>query len=347
MNKKTQETPMSLHSRPPGVTRMPPNPLRRRLLAGAWLAGLWPVVPLRAAGYPGQPVRLVVPFPPGGATDTLARLLAARLQEAWGQPVTVENKPGAGGSLGTDLVAKAPADGYTVLMGITALIQAPPLMPRLPYDPIKDLAPVTEVGRTSSVFCVPAASPAADVKQFVAMVRAQPGRYNFGSYGNGTSSHIHGALLAQQAGLDLAHVPYKGAAPLLTDLIGGQLSAAFVDSVTASPQLKSGRFRVLAVTGARRNPLLPEVPTFQELGYHSFEPYGWFGLFMPAAAPAAVVAQFSAEARRILQLQEVRAKFDEMGVMPVGNSPEEFARTVREDAKLYARIIKEARITLE
>ncbi|HEU0199968.1 MAG TPA: tripartite tricarboxylate transporter substrate binding protein, partial [Burkholderiaceae bacterium] len=259
----------------------------------------------------------------------------------------VDNKPGASGTIGNAAVAKAAPDGYTVLLGITAIVQAPPLMPNLPYDVLKDLQPVTEVARASSVFAVPTDSPAANLKDFVALVKANPSKYNFGSYGAGTSSHIQGALLNLQAGLDMAHVPYKGAAPLVNDLLGGQLTAAFIDSATASPHLKSGKFKVLAVTGANRNKLLPDVPTFQELGYHSFEPYGWFGLFMPAGVPADVLKKFSAEAMRVLRMPDIVARIEAMGLTPVGNTPEEFARTVKNDAALYAKIIKDTKITLQ
>jgi tripartite-type tricarboxylate transporter receptor subunit TctC len=301
----------------------------------------------QGTNYPNQTIKIVVPYPAGGATDSLARMIAAKLHEAWGQTVIVDNKPGASGTIGNAAVAKAAPDGYTVLLGITAIVQAPPLMPNLPYDVLKDLQPVTEVARASSVFAVPTESPAGNLKEFIALVKANPSKYNFGSYGAGTSSHIQGALLNLQAGLDMTHVPYKGAAPLVNDLLGGQLTAAFVDSATASPHLKSGKFKVLAVTGANRNKLLPDVPTFQELGYHSFEPYGWFGLFMPAGVPADVLKKFSAEVMRVLRTPDVVARIEALGLTPVGNTPEEFARTVKNDAALYARIIKDTKITLQ
>ncbi|HEU0199815.1 MAG TPA: tripartite tricarboxylate transporter substrate binding protein [Burkholderiaceae bacterium] len=317
------------------------------LLLGA-TAGLFATgAAAQSTSYPHQMIKIVVPYPAGGATDSLARMIATKLHEAWGQSVIVDNKPGASGTIGNAAVAKAAPDGYTVLLGITAIVQAPPLMPNLPYDVLKDLQPVTEVARASSVFAVPTDSPAANLKDFVALVKANPSKYNFGSYGAGTSSHIQGALLNLQAGLDMAHVPYKGAAPLVNDLLGGQLTAAFVDSATASPHLKSGKFKVLAVTGANRNKLLPDVPTFQELGYHSFEPYGWFGLFMPAGVPADVLKKFSAEAMRVLGMPDVVARIEAMGLTPVGNTPEEFARTVKNDAALYAKIIKDTKITLQ
>jgi len=242
-----------------------PARLTRRQFVGAaaTVASFGPaaLVGARAeTGYPSQPIRLVVPYPAGGATDTLGRLMADKLQAAWGQSVIVENKPGASGTIGNDLVAKAPADGYTVLLGITAIVQVPSLMPKLPYDVMKDLQPLTQVASTNSILAVPKSAPFTSLKDFVAQVKASPGKFNYGSYGVGTSSHIQGSLLNLQAGLDLVHVPYKGAAPLLTDMRGGQLSSAFIDMATARPHLES--MKVLAVTGPKRNPILPDVPSY-------------------------------------------------------------------------------------
>jgi tripartite-type tricarboxylate transporter receptor subunit TctC len=327
---------------------MSPRPSRRRFLvtAAAFGAGTaaWPGVRAQS-GYPSQPIRIVVPYPPGGATDTLGRLMATKLQEAWGQTVIVDNKPGASGTLGNDMVAKAPPDGHTVLLAITAIVQVPALMPRLPYDVLKDLQPLAQVASTNSVLVVPPATPASTLKEFVALVKANPGKYNYGSYGVGTSSHIQGSLLNLQAGLDLVHVPYKGAAPLLQDLRGGQLSSAFIDMATVSPHLAA--FKALAVTGTARNRNLPNTPTFAELGYHSFEPVGWFGLFMPAAVPAAVARKFADEANRILQQPDVIAKVEGLGMKPGGIRTEEFAQIVRSDAQVYAKIIRDTGIKLE
>jgi tripartite-type tricarboxylate transporter receptor subunit TctC len=324
--------------------------MRQRTLAGAMVAlGALAAAPAAAVAqpaYPSQPIRIIVPYPAGGATDALARLVATGLQQAWGQPVVVENKAGGSGTIGNDTVAKAAPDGTTVLMAITALIQQPPLM-KLPYDPLKDLTPVTEVARVNSALAVPAGAAQQNLKDFIAHVKANPGKVSFGSYGIGTSSHIQGSLLNLQAGLDMVHVPYKGAAPLMTDLTGGQIPAAFVDISSASPHLKSGKIRALAVTGTARNKLLPEVPTLKELGLHSFDPYGWFGLLMPAGTPKAIVEKFAAEAARVLRSPEAQARVEALGVAVVGNAPEEFGATLRNDAALYAKIIKDTKITLE
>jgi len=298
-----------------------------------------------APAYPTQPLRIIVPYPAGGATDTLARMVASKLQESWGQTVVVENKPGASGTMGNDLVAKAPRDGHTILMAITALIQVQWLMPKLPYDAVKDLQPLVQVATTNSIFVVPVSAPASTLKEFIALAKSHPGSYNYGSYGIGTSSHIQGSLLNLQAGLDLTHVPYKGAAPLLQDLRGGQLSSAFVDMATARPHLEY--MKVLAATGPQRNKALPKVPTFAELGFQSFEPVGWFGLFMPAGVPAPITAKFIGEASRILRLPEVVARIEALGMTPGELKGDEFARVVKSDAAVYARIIKDANIRME
>jgi tripartite-type tricarboxylate transporter receptor subunit TctC len=298
-----------------------------------------------SSSYPSQPLRIVVPYPAGGATDTLARIVATKLQESWRQPVIVENKPGASGTIGNDLVAKAPRDGHTILLAITAIVQVQSLMPKLPYDALKDLQPLVQVASTNSVFVVPASAPINTLKEFMALAKANPGKYNYGSYGMGTSSHIQGSLLSLQAGVNLTHVPYKGAAPLMQDVRGGQLTSAFVDMATLRPHLEF--VKPLAVTGPQRNKTLPNVPTFAELGYHSFEPVGWFGLFMPAGVPGPIAAKFTAEATRILHLPDVVARIESLGMTPGELKGDEFARTVKADAAVYARIIKDAGIRLE
>jgi tripartite-type tricarboxylate transporter receptor subunit TctC len=323
---------------------MPRPSLLRRLCLAAACALLCAPVLAQNAPYPSQPIKLVVPYPAGGATDTLARTIAQKLQEAWSQTVLVENRPGAAGTIGNNFVAKASPDGYTVLVAITALIQQPPMMDKLPYDPMKDLAPVSMIARSPSMLAVPLDSPAKNLKDFVALVKASPGKYNFGSYGAGTSSHIQGSLLNQQAGIDLVHVPFQGAAPLVTNLVGGQLFSAFIDSASARPHLQ--KMRVLAVTGTQRIPGLPDAPTFQELGYKSFEPYGWFGALVPAATPAPVVQKLSDEMNRILKMPDVVAKIEALGLWTAGNKPAEFSKIMHDDYAIYARIVKDANIRL-
>lgn len=321
---------------------------RRTFIAAASVLGLAAAPTAFAQGsgaYPNQVIRIVVPYPAGGATDTLARMVATKMQEAWGQTVIVDNKPGASGTIGNDLVAKSAPDGYTALLAITAIVQVPALMPNLPYDVMKDLQPLAQVASTNSLLAVPKTADVSTLKEFIAQVKASPGKHNYGSYGVGTSSHIQGSLLNMQAKLDLVHVPYKGAAPLLQDLRGGQIYSAFIDMATARPHLDA--MKPLAVTGPRRNPLLPNVPTFAELGYHSFEPLGWFALFMPAGVPAPIAKKFADEANRILRLPDVIQRIEGLGMTPGGMPTAEFAKVVRDDAAIYTKIIRDTHIRLE
>nr|WP_115714203.1 tripartite tricarboxylate transporter substrate binding protein [Cupriavidus taiwanensis] len=295
--------------------------------------------------YPAKPIRLIVPYPAGGGTDTVARLIGQRLAESLGQPVVVENKPGASGMLGNDTVAKAPADGYTLLLAITALIQSPALYKRTPYDVAKDFTPVSLIAKSSDLFVVPNRVPASTMREFLAL--AKSGKLSYGSYGNGTSSHLHGELLRQQAGIEIAHIPYKGAAPLMSDLLGGQVDSAFVDVTSANPYLTSGKFKILGITGTQRYKALPNVPTFSELGLAGFEPNGWFGLFLPGNAPKDVTARLAAETARIVRLPEVTQKLAGMGLQPVGSTPQELAAVVAGDTPKWARIVRDANIQLD
>jgi tripartite-type tricarboxylate transporter receptor subunit TctC len=293
--------------------------------------------------YPSQPIKFVVPYPAGGATDVLARMVAQKMQDSWQQTVVVENKPGAGGTIGNNQVAKAPADGHTVLFGIVALVQQISLM-KLPYDPIKDFAPISRVAISPSVLAASPTLPVNNLTEFTSLVKANPGKHSIGSYGPGTSAHLQGALLNLQSGLDLTHVPYQGGAPLVTAMIGGQLSSAFLDAGSSKQHLP--KFKLLGVTGTERLSWLPNVPTLKEQGLNSYEPMGWFGLFLPGATPKPVVDKFSAETQRILKLPDVREKIEAMGLIPGGETTESFTKIVKSDADIYARIIRDAKITL-
>ncbi|MBP0631034.1 tripartite tricarboxylate transporter substrate binding protein [Cupriavidus sp. AcVe19-1a] len=295
--------------------------------------------------YPSKPIRLIVPYPAGGGTDTVGRLVGQRLAEILGQPVVVENKPGASGMLGNDTVAKAPADGYTLLLAITAMIQSPSLYKRMPYDVARDFTPVSLIAKSSDLFVVPNRVPASNMREFLAL--AKSGKLSYGSYGNGTSSHLHGELLRQQAGIDLAHIPYKGAAPLMSAVLGGQVDSAFVDVTSANPYLGSNKFRILGITGSQRYKALPNVPTFAELGLKGFEPNGWFALFLPAGAPKDVTARLAAETARIVKLPEVSQKLAGMGLQPVGSTPQELAEVVSGDMPKWAKIVRDANIQLD
>lgn len=314
------------------------------LLAAAAVSVAIPTTAAAETSYPNKQITLVVPYPPGGATDTIARFIGDKLQRSWGQNVVINNKPGASGIIGAQHVAKSAPDGYTVLVGVTSMIQQPALMPDLPYDPLKDFVPVVQTAHTSNLFLVPKNSPAKSMKEFVDLAKSNPGGYNFASWGAGSSAHIHGELLNQQAGLDLTHIPFQGSTPVITNLIGGQITSAFVDIPSATPHLKS--LRALAVTGPGRMVSMPDIPTFAELGYKSFEPRGWHGMFLPAGTPASVVAKLSEEINRILRMPDTEAKIQSLGMTRGGGTPEEFATAMREDAAIYAEIIKSADIKL-
>ena len=293
--------------------------------------------------YPSQPIKFIVPYPAGGTTDVLARMVAQKMQESWQQTVVVENKPGAGGTIGNNLVAKAPADGYTVLFGIVALVQQMTLM-KLPYDPIKDFAPISRVAITPAVFAASTTLPVNNLAELIKLVKANPGKYSFGTYGPGTSAHLQGELLNLQTGIDLLHIPYQGAAPLVTAMLGGQLSTAFMDA--GSSRQHFPKFKLLGVTGSERLSWLPNVPTLKEQGLNSYEPMGWFGLFLPGATSKPVVDKFSAETQRILKLPDVREKIEAMGLIPGGETSDSFGKVMKSDADIYARIIRDAKITL-
>jgi len=307
------------------------------------MALLIPSLGKAQTGYPSQSIKFIVPYPAGGATDALARMVAQKMQENWQQSVVVENRPGAGGTIGSNQVAKGPADGYTVLFGIVALVQQITLM-KLPYDPLKDFAPISRVAISPSVLAAAPALPINTLPEFVSLVKSNPGKHSIGSYGPGTSAHLQGALLNLQSNLDLTHVPYQGGAQLVTALMGGQLSSAFLDAGSSKQHLS--KFKLMGVTGTERLSWLPNVPTLKEQGFHSYEPMGWFGLLLPAGTPKPVVDKFSVETQRILKLPDVREKIEAMGLIPGGETPDNFAKVMKSDADIYARIIREAKISL-
>ena len=316
---------------------------RRMTLAALSLALLGAAGAPAQTAYPSQPIKFIVPYPAGGATDVLARMVAQKMQDSWQQTVVVENKPGAGGTIGANLVAKGPADGHTVLFSIVALLQQISLM-KLPYDPLKDFAPISRVAISPSVFAASTSLPVNNLAELIKLVKVNPGKYSFGTYGPGTSAHLQGELLNLQTGMDLLHIPYQGAAPLVTAMLGGQLSTAFMDA--GSSRQHFPKFKLLGVTGSERLSWLPNVPTLKEQGLHSFEPLGWFGMFLPGATPKPVVDKFSLEIQRILKLPDVREKIEAMGLIPGGETSDSFGKVMKSDADIYARIIRDAKITL-
>ena len=292
-----------------------------------------------ADAYPSRRITFVVPYPAGGATDVLARLLANKLQESWKQAVVVENKSGGGGVVGNDYVAKAQPDGYTVLIAITQIIQAPSLVGKLPYDVFKDLTPVTQAGLSTIVLVVPEQQPIKSVKELVDYAKANPGK-PYGTFGNATTSHLYGELLKKVANIDMTHVPYRGSAPLTNDLLANTITSAFQDLTTASAQIKAGKLRPLAVGGEKRRKALPDVPTMAELGYPGFEIEGWLGVFVPAATPKEIVAKLSEELARIIASPEGIAGLETLSLVPVGGSAETFEKVLRRDYEKWADVAK-------
>jgi tripartite-type tricarboxylate transporter receptor subunit TctC len=300
---------------------------------------------LSTTNYPNTQVTFVVPYPAGAASDSLARLIASHLQAKWGQPVVVQNKPGAVGTIGVAQVARSKPDGYTVLVSNTSLIQLPAMMSKLPFDTFKDLAPVVQTVRIANLFVVPKASPAQTLDDFVKTAKATPGQSNYGTWGTGSSAHIHGELLSQQTGSQLVAVPYQGSAPMMTNLIGGQLQSGIADAASVKPHIDS--VRVLAVTGPERIPAFPDVPTFTELGYKSFDARGWHGLFVPAGTPSDIVEKISADVNEILKKSDVRATIESFGIQPGGGTPQEFAAAMQQDFGVYSDVVKAANIRLD
>lgn len=296
-----------------------------------------------AQTYPAKPIRLIVPFPPGGGTDIAARTIANKLSDSVKWTFVVENKPGAGGNLGVEQAVKSPADGYTLVIGQTSnLAINPTLYVKLPYDPLKDLSPVALIVSAPVVLVVALNSRYASLGDLLAAAKADPGAVTFASPGNGTVSHLSGELLQRAAGVKLTHVPYKGASQALTDTLGGQVQSFMSSVPSALSQIKGGRLRAIAVTSAKRAPELPEVPTIAESGYKGFEASTWYGLLAPAGTPAAVVARLNAEVNRALGTPEVRQRLAAEGGEVLGGSPEQFASFLRAEHAKWGRVVKES-----
>ncbi|MGZ5042951.1 MAG: Bug family tripartite tricarboxylate transporter substrate binding protein [Usitatibacter sp.] len=296
---------------------------------------------VHAQTYPTKPIRFVVPYPAGGPLDTVARLLGQKVSESVRQPVIVDNKPGAGGNIGADAVAKSPADGYTILMGAVATHAInPTLYPGIPYDAIKDFTPVTQIASTPNVLVVNPSVPAGNVREFIAYAKANPGKLNFGSGSTGSAGHLAGELFKTMAGIDMTHVPYKGAAPAMNDLIGGQIQLMFDNWSSSSAQVHAGKIRALAVTTAKRSALAPELPTIAESGLPGFDISTWFGVFVPAGTPRDVVKRLHDEFTKALAAPGIHEALTNLGAEPVGSTPEAFAAYIRSEGQKYARIIK-------
>ena len=301
----------------------------------------------QAQAYPSKPVKLLIPFPPAGGTDIIGRVVAQKLADRWGQGVVVENKPGAGGTIGSDLAAKSAPDGYTLLMATVSTHAIGPLLSKLPYDAQKDFAPISLVADSANVLVVSPKLGVNTVKELIAMAKQKPGALTFASSGNGTNPHLTGELFKLLAGIDLLHVPYKGTALSIPDLANGGVSALFDITVSAVPPIKAGNVKPLAVTSAKRSALFPELPTMIEAGVPGFESSAWFGLFAPAGTPREVVNKVHADVVAVLKDADLRQRFANAGADPVGNTPEQFAAVIRADTEKWAKVIKAGNIKVQ
>lgn len=315
---------------------------RRHLLKAVAAAFAVAAFSAQAQGYPERPIRLVVPFPPGGPTDVLARIVATRLGEKLGQPIVVDNKAGASGMIGANSVAKAAPDGYTLLVNASIHVINPSLYPTQPYDAIADFTAITNVADVPLVLAVNPKVPARSVSELVALSKSAKSALAFASAGNATSQHLAGEAFKIAAGVDLLHVPYKGSAPALTDLVSGQVQLMFDSLPSSMPFLRSGAIRPIAVTSARRSPSLPEVPTLAEAGYPGFNMSTWYGVWAPAGTPSAIVQRLSSEIGAIVRMPEVRAQLTKLGAEPVGNTPDEFAAFAKSELGKWAAIVKKS-----
>ena len=293
-----------------------------------------------AQQYPSRPMRVVVPFAPGGAVDLVARTVAPRLGEALGQPVVVDNRGGAGGTIGTDIVAKARPDGHTLLVASMGVAVNAVLYPKLPYDTLKDLAPVTTLGEQPNIVVVHPSLSARSVGELVTLARSRPGQISYASGGIGSNTHLATLLFLQMAGIEMLHVPYKGLGPAIADLVGGQVQLAVSNVSTALPHVKSGRLRLLAVTSARRFPLFPDTPTVDEAGVKGYESSGWYGMWGTAGTPSSVLAALHKAVTKILDTPAVKEQFGAQGLQPIPTSPEAFGKRLREEIRKWGPVVK-------
>jgi tripartite-type tricarboxylate transporter receptor subunit TctC len=300
------------------------------------------------AAYPTKPIRIVVAYTPAGATDILARTIGQKLTEAWGQAVIIDNRPGANGNIGTEYAAKATPDGYTLLM-VTAGTHGinPGLYRKLGFDAVKDFAPVSLVAMVPNVFVVNNAVPTKDLKEFIAYAKANQGKLNYGSPGNGSTAHLSMELFKSMTGIQMVHVPYKGSAGVLADLIGGQIVVTMDNMPPYVPQVKAGKIRALAVSPARRSPALPDVPTVAEAGVPGYDSGAWFGLVAPANTPKDLVDKLSRETARILKLPDVSARLADLGAESVGGTPEQFSAHIKAEIAKWAKVIRDANVELQ
>ena len=317
------------------------------MLIGAAMLPMATPASAQAQSYPDKPIRIVSPFPVGGIADTFAREIGKKLTEAWGQPVVVENRTGAGGNIGADIVAKAAPDGYTLVIGnIGTHAVNVSLFPSMPFDTIKDFTPIAHVLDAEGLLVVNPSIKATTVPELIALARSEPGKLSYGSGGLGTTSHLAGELFKSMTKVDIVHVPYKGNVPAITDLLGGQTSMAFATMPTVLPQVRAGKLRPLAVLGTVRSPTLPDVPTVAE-SVPGFEVSNWIGLFAPAGTPPAIVARLNAEVQKIMRSPEIQKRLESEGAKFIPMSPEQFANFQKAELAKWAKTIKDANIKVD
>jgi tripartite-type tricarboxylate transporter receptor subunit TctC len=322
--------------------------MRNTLRAAAALVLSCFAVAASAQGYPNKPIKLVVPWPPGQATDLSARLVAQKIAESLGQPLVIDNRPGAGGVIGSEVVAKSAADGYTLLAGSSGPISINPIVAKVSYDPQKAFAPVSLIATVPYVLVTHPAFPAADVKGFIALVRSQPGKYSFASSGTGATGHLVGELFNSMAHLQATHVPYKGSTPAVTDLMNGNVSYSFETLAAVVGHVKSGRLKAYGLSGARRNEALPElVPIQESAGLPGFDMAAWIGYLAPAGTPRDILARLSAEVRKAMQAADLRERYLALGMDAVSTTPEELGALMQREHERYSEIVKKANIRLE
>lgn len=330
-----------------------PHSFKRRVAIHAMVAGAIALTTGTAIAettpFPQKPVKIVMPFAPGGSSDVMTRLIAEQLAKIWQQPVIVENRTGASGIVAAESVAKAPPDGYTALLTVTALVQAPALFKKVSFDPLKDFAPVSQVATMPLAFAVHPSVPAKNLAEFIALARAKPGHYSYGSFGTGSAGHLYMELLKDAAKIDILHVPYKGERPALTDLLGGQLSAIILSVPGAKPYAADGKLIPLAVTGSARAQQLPNTPTFSEAGYRDIglESIGWYGVLLPARTPKDVVQKFSRDLNSVLGKPEIKQRMMEYGITLTGTTPEAFDKILRADFARWDTVIRKNKIEVE
>ncbi|MGH8620086.1 MAG: tripartite tricarboxylate transporter substrate binding protein [Burkholderiales bacterium] len=311
-------------------------------LAGASASAAAQTPKATPTDYPNRSTRFIVPYTPGAINDFVARLVAQKLTDAWGQQVVVDNRPGAGTLIGTELVARANPDGYTLLLVPTAFAVNVTLYPKLPYDPIRDFTPVTQIGSAPFLFVCGSQVPVKNVKELVALAKAKPGQLSYGSTGSGGSAHLMGEMFKSQAGIEMSHIPYKGLAPALTDVMAGQVSCTFGSQLAVEGQVKAGRLRALAVTSKTRSKAAPDVPSIAEQGYPEFNGTGWWGVVVPAGTPKPIVTRLNADIVRLLSAPDVRERLLGQGVEIAATSPEQFAQFIREEIKRWSVAVKQS-----